>query len=537
MGKEETTSRDKNAVDELVSTTADMDNVKRATPSENNGFFVMALMSFSLTFIILCAAFVYLDSNRIIPGSILWKVILAAIGFILLDALLVMLSRRHKIIAVVSVILCLVVIIASAVGIYLLYKYNESMEEIEKDKTYYAYVGIYVKRGSRFEPTTKESINKRKQPKKIPGDSLDGCVFGTMLINVDNGYASQAVRMYRKEHDIEVIAYDDFGSMVDALKNGQVDAIIYNEAYMSVYLGDDTDFFEWAVEIDRIGIESEHVAKAKSADVVSEPFIVYVSGIDTTDSSGVDEDTFPSIARSDVNIIAAVDPVNKRILLINTPRDYYVPLWGKTDAMDKLTHAGVYGIDASISTLESFYDIEINYYVRTNVFSLVKIVDAIGGITVHSDYEFYAPSGTGAYHQFYVGENEVDGLGTLCFIRERHSFENGDIQRGIHQQEVIRAIIDKACSPAIVAHFTDVLNVVTSSVQTNIGREEINALIKMQLSDMASWTMETISIDGYGSYETSYAIGNDAYPVWVMIPYENDVNNAKSALDAFLLCE
>ena len=509
------------------------DKNKRAAKRGSKGLFVAALAFFSVTFALLCTLCIYLNSNGIVPDSLFVKILLAAGGFLLVEALLVYLSKQNRLIAIISIAICFIVVVASLIGVYMLYKYNESMSEIEKDRTYYAYVGVYVKKGSSFEPVSVDSKNKKRQNEKIPGESLDGHKVGTMLINVDNGYASQAIRMYRKKHDIDVIAYDDFGSMIDALNNSQIDAIVYNEAYMSVFLGDDTDFYEWALEIDRIGIESEHTAIAKKADVVSEPFIVYISGIDTTDSSGVDEDTFPSIARSDVNIIAAVDPVNKKILLVNTPRDYYVPLWGKSYAMDKLTHAGVYGIDTSISTLESFYSIEINYYVRTNIFSLVKIVDALGGITVHSDYEFYAPSGTGAYHQFYVGENEIDGLGALCFIRERHSFENGDIQRGIHQQEVIRAIIDKACSPAIVAHFTDVLNVATNSVQTNIGKEEINALIKMQLSDMASWTMETVSVDGYGSMESSYAIGKDLDPVWVMIPDYSTVDKAKEALSKY----
>ena len=506
---------------------------KWKTDKGHNYFFITALVFFSVTFALMCGAFIYLDSNGIIPGSMFAKILLAAGGFVLLDALLVFLSRKSRTLAVVSIILCLIVIIAAVIGIYALYKLNESMREVERDKTVYAYVGVYVKKGSRFEPSTVVPHNKKKAPYKVPGDSLDGCRIGTMVINVDKGYTSQAIRMYRKHHDISITSYDDFGTMIDALRNGNVDAVIFNEAYMGVFLGDDSDFFEWAVEADRIGIETEHTAEVKEADVVSEPFIVYISGIDTTDSNEVDTDTFPEIARSDVNIIAAVDPVNKKVLLVNTPRDYYVPLWGKSYAMDKLTHAGVYGVGAPIKTLEAFYDVEVNYYVRTNIFSLVKVVDALGGITVHSDYEFYAPSGTGEYHQFYVGENEVDGIGALCFIRERHSFENGDRQRGIHQQEVIRAIIDKACSPAIIAHFTDVLEVGTKSVQTNIGREEINALIKMQLTDMASWTVETVSVDGTADYKPSYVIGKNS-EVWVMIPDYDTVNNAKEALKAFM---
>jgi anionic cell wall polymer biosynthesis LytR-Cps2A-Psr (LCP) family protein len=185
-----------------------------------------------------------------------------------------------------------------------------------------------------------------------------------------------------------------------------------------------------------------------------------------------------------------------------------------------------------MSTLSSLFGINYNYYARVNVYSLIKIVDALGGITVHSDYEFYAASGTGGYHQFYVGDNEVDGVGALCFVRERNAFENGDRQRGIHQEECIKAIIKKACSPAIIAHFTDVLSIVTSSMKTNIGQEEINALVKMQLSDMASWTVEGISVDGWGAVRPCYTAGDTE--LWVMIPDTATVNAAKDKIKEFL---
>ena len=523
-------------VDTPISIT-ESDSARRAAKNGGKSFFIVALAVFSLSFAFLSFTFIILDSNNIIPASLFTKILLAAWAFVLLDASLVFLSRRSKIAAVISIVICVIMIVVSAFGTYLLHKYNESIHEVEKDRTVYAYIGVYVKKDSCYAPVTIEPKNKKKKSYVIPGDSLDGCRVGTMLLNVDKGYNSQAVRLYRKKHDIEVIAYDDFGSMIDALRNDVVDAIIFNEAYMGIFFDEDTDFYEWAVETDRIAIETEHTAEVMKADVVSESFIVYISGIDTTNSSGIDTDEFPENARSDVNIVAAVDPVKKRVLLINTPRDYYVPLWGRSYAMDKLTHAGVYGVGASIDTIEQLYGIEINYYVRTNIFSLVKVVDALGGITVHSDFEFFAPSGTWEYRQFYVGDNEIDGMGALCFIRERHSFENGDRQRGIHQQEVIRAIIDKACSPAIIAHFSDVLDVATKSVQTNLGGEEINALIKMQLSDMASWTVETISVDGYGAYMPSYAIGSDTDPVWVMMPYYDSVMEAQNALYQFLTAE
>ena len=503
------------------------DMVKKAKKKKKRDF-VVALILFSLAFAALCAALIYLDSSRFVPDKLFREILIGVGGFIILEILLLIVSLRKKALAFVSGVLCFAALIASVLGIYALYKFNESMSSVDEPTTYYAYVGIFVKKDSSFTTANAKLSNDQEESDQVSEDVFDGCSVGTMLLNLDAGYTSQAMRMFRKEHDINVIAYDDFGSMIDALKNGLIDAVFYNESYMSIFLGEGTDFYDWAVEMDRLGIETEHSASANKADVTAEPFLVYVSGLDTSN-----QDTFDEHCRSDVNIIAAVDPVKKKILLINTPRDYYVPLWGKSYAMDKLTHAGVYGVDCSMQTLEALYGIEFNYYVRTNIFSLMKVVDALGGITVHSDIEFYAKS-YGGEHQFYVGHNEVDGEGALLFIRERASFTNGDKQRGIHQQEVIRAIIEKACSPAIIAHFSDVLDVVTKSIQTNIGREEINALIKMQLSDMASWTVDSKSVDGYGSMEHSYAIGMSLDTVWVMIPYYDSVNEAKEALKEFM---
>ena len=499
---------------------------KKDRKRQARGFFVAALFFFSLSLAALCAAFIYLDSHGIIPENLFSKILMAIGAFILLEVLVLLISSRSRVVSVLSILLCLAVLAASIYGIYVLYSIYQSMQAVEEPKVYYAHVGVYVKKDSSFAPYM-VTPEEGGEPELHEGESLEGHTVGALLLNLDKGYSSQAMRILRKEENVTVNVYEDFGSMIDALRNGEVDAIVYNEAYMGIYLGEDNDFYEWAVEARSIGIETEHSVTVRRADVTTEPFVVYVSGLDT-----YDEDYFPDEARCDVNIIAAVDPVNKKVLLINSPRDYYVPLWGESYAMDKLTHAGVYGVECSMETLEALYDIEFNYYVRTNIYSLIKIVDALGGITVHSDFEFYAPNGIGGYHKFYVGENEVDGAGALCFIRERYTFDNGDRQRGIHQQECIRAIVEKACSPAIIAHFSDVLSVVESSIRTNIDQEDINALIKMQLSDMSSWSFETYSVDGYGSSSPSYAMGGEL--LYAMIPYYDTVYEARDLLDEFL---
>ena len=488
--------------------------------------FAVSLIFFSISFAILCATFIYIDTKNVVPQNLFSKVLLGAVLFVLLEVFLILSARKRSIYAIISIVLCACIIVVSTIGVRTVYQIYESIKQIEDSDAFYASIGVYVRKDSKFAPVW-NGTDYFKNDSPTPGERLDGIKLGVMILNLDRGYGSQAARLFRKEYsDVSVSVYEDFGSLIDALKNKEVDAVLFNEVFIGVFMDEDSDFEEWAVRAESIGIETEHNAIAKRADVVSEPFIVYVSGIDCN------QDVIYDSNLSDVNLSVLVDPVKKKILIINTPRDYYLPLWGRSWAMDKLTHAGTYGVDASMSTLSSMLGIEYNYYARVNVFSLIKIVDALGGITVHSDYEFYAASGTGGYHQFYVGDNEVDGIGALCFVRERHSFVNGDRQRGIHQEECIRAIIRKACSPAIIAHFTDVLNVVTSSMKTNIGQDEINALVKMQLEDMASWSVEGIAVDGWGATRPCYAAGGTE--LWVMIPDEKTIQSAKDKIAEFL---
>ena len=82
---------------------------------------------------------------------------------------------------------------------------------------------------------------------------------------------------------------------------------------------------------------------AEANKITKEPFVIYLSGVDTRGE-------LTEKARSDVNILAVVNPQTKQVALINTPRDYYVDLAG-TNSKDKLTHAGLYGVETSMATL------------------------------------------------------------------------------------------------------------------------------------------------------------------------------------------
>ncbi len=266
-------------------------------------------------------------------------------------------------------------------------------------------------------------------------------------------------------------------------------------------------------------------------NVAKDPFIVYLSGVDTKNATEIKDKDL-----SDVNIVVVINPEQKRVLLVSTPRDYYVPLEGNSNKMDKLTHAGTYGIDCSIKTLETLYDVEFNYYAKVNFKSVYDIVNSVGGVTINSDYAFDSHhSYTGKTYSFKKGENFVMGDAALAFVRERKLFAGGDRQRGKNQQELISAVVNKAISPAmfIPANIEDMLEAVSNNTKTNFSEKEIKKLISYQMSSMTrGWTFDSISVDGTNAYRTTYTYPSQE--LYVMIPKTDTVEAAKEAINAVL---
>lgn len=258
------------------------------------------------------------------------------------------------------------------------------------------------------------------------------------------------------------------------------------------------------------------------AEMSKSAFVVYVSGIDTYGNVNVR-------SRSDVNILAAVNTKTKKIMLINTPRDFYVPLSVSNGVKDKLTHAGNYGVECSRDTLGMLYGVTADYYVRMNFTGFIDIIDAIGGVDVYSECEF-----SGGGRNFTVGLNTgLTGRQALAFARERYSFASGDRQRGKNQMAIISAMIKKMATPEIVTNYKGVLNAIAGSFQTNFTSAEIYALVQMQISDMASWTVETYSVDGSGAMLPTFSI--PSMNLYVMEPDMSTVAIAREKIKAVLL--
>ena len=308
--------------------------------------------------------------------------------------------------------------------------------------------------------------------------------------------------------------------LADDLYDGNTDAIFVNEAYSSLLEDTHETFTNDTTIIYSIDIKEDVTDFAKQADVTSESFNIFISGIDTTGPVS-------TISRSDVNMVVTVNPVTKKILMTSIPRDYYVTL-ANLGQKDKLTHAGLGGVENSVRTVENFLGIEINYYVKVNFTSLVEIVDALGGIDVESPVSFTTLHGN---YRIKAGVNHLNGQQALGFVRERYALSGGDNDRVKNQQRVLSAMIEKAMSPNVITNYTEILDSISGSFETNMTTSEITSLIRMQLDDLASWDIEQIQLTGTGTTMTggAYMPGSSLY---YMLPDEESVNSCKSQIEA-----
>ena len=274
-------------------------------------------------------------------------------------------------------------------------------------------------------------------------------------------------------------------------------------------------------------VTSGLISGAEANKITKEPFVLYLSGVDNRGE-------LTEKARSDVNILAVVNPTTKRVALINTPRDYYVDLAG-TDSKDKLTHAGLYGVETSMATLGNLYGIQVDHYIRIDFSGFISIIDAVGGVDVYSDQAFTSVGSPGYYDPttFAEGWNHLDGKSALAFARERHAFASGDIQRGINQMKVIDAMANKLKSPTVLMSFSKLMDAVSDCFVTSLSQEQISALVRMQLGDLASWDIESCSVTG-SSGKSSQCYSAKGQSLYVMKPDENSVNEAKALIAAVL---
>ena len=320
--------------------------------------------------------------------------------------------------------------------------------------------------------------------------------------------------------------FENVGEIVAALYDSKVAAIVLNDSYLDILADTDLDFEERTKVLYSFEVRSDTPDEPAKVDVKTEPFIMYISGTDSR--SGLN-----AVARSDVNMLAVVNPQKHKILLVSIPRDYYVQLHGTTGTKDKLTHAGVYGVEMSRKTIEDLFDIDINYTTKVSFSTVISVVDTLGGIEINSDQEFTA--WTNKRCHFVKGKQTVNSDCALAYSRERYAYESGDRHRIQNQQDVVVAILDKLSDPHYLSKYPKILQNAEGSFDTSMSYDEITSFAKLQLSTLQGWEVERISVDGSGAMLPTYSMG--AQKLYVMIPDENTVNAAKAKIDEFMSVE
>ena len=334
--------------------------------------------------------------------------------------------------------------------------------------------------------------------------------------------------------------YDNIQGMVNGLYDKEVPAIILNDAYRgNINDLEDEKFKNFGTDTQVVytyTYKTENKSTTNSVDdITKNPFTVLISGVDSRDG-------FAESSRSDVNMLATINPVTRTVLLTSIPRDYYVTTvcdegaGCQNGAKDKLTHTGLHGTETTKKTIENLLGVDINYTAKVNFTSVVNLVDALGGIDVDvkpglAVDHFYTNDYFDTDYGVTEGINHLNGQAALCYARERYAYQDGDRQRVKNQQEVLMAIVKKATSPSVIGNYPALMDALSGAFQTDLSQDEIQSLIQFQLKEMPDWKFITYSLDGQGSTEFCAELGNNAS---VMIPDNETVVTAKKRIEAVI---
>lgn len=438
---------------------------------------------------------------NIIPTKYLVIILGALIVFGLIITVLCF-KTKNKVLSVLLILISIISGLLFSFGIKYIYttdKFFSSIEEVTEKSIYY----VVVNKDSNFK--TLESLKDKN--------------IG-IFKDVSNTYID-ALTEVEKEIEIKEKEYDNVNNIIKDLYENKIDSILLNSNNYNLIEENLPEFLNKTKIIKELSVEVIRATKEQLKSY-NEPFSMLISGIDTSGNIN-------NVSRSDVNIVVTVNPNTHEMLLTTIPRDYYVQLHGTTGLKDKLTHAGIYGVDMSMNTIGDLLEADIDYYLRVNFDTVVKMVDAVGGVEVYSDETFTAYDGT----VFNEGTNYLDGKKALAYSRERKVFNEGDRKRGIHQQQVIEALVKKiTTSKVLLSKYSEILSDLSDSFQTNISDSMIKHYIRNQIKDMEKWNVTMISLDGAGSYNYTYSM--PGWNLYVMEPDYNTVNKAKEEINKVL---
>lgn len=436
---------------------------------------------------------------NMIPNKYL---ILGIIVLILLNIISAILLLGNKIITkIIGIILSIIIIITSFIGvIYIDSVDNLLSKAFNNNKIEITGYGVVVLKSSNYKDI--KDLNNKK--------------MGYLYIN-SNDYLDKISNIVNSN----MIEYDDVYSLYEDLLNKKIDSFIIDKAYLDLIADEYNDIDDNIKVIYTYEVKTklETNNQINSLDSIN----IFISGSDAR------TDTIAERSRSDVNMIMTINPKTHTILLTSIPRDYYVQLHGRTGLKDKLTHAGIYGVNMSKDTVADLFDIKIDYTIKVGFKSVEEVVDLIGGIDVYSDITF------NSYHikEWVVkqGMNHFDGKQALAYSRERYAYSDGDIHRVQNQQQVLEAIIEKIFKDkSILKKYDKVLASFSQLYRTDIREEYIKMIVKDQLENMNSWTIIRQYVVGSGAMLETYSM--PGRNLWVMIPDEESMETAKNKINA-----
>lgn len=333
------------------------------------------------------------------------------------------------------------------------------------------------------------------------------------------------------EESVSILStqYEDLYELYEKLLNGEIDSIMIDEAYLDVLKEDYPDIDEKIKVIYTFDLETiiEKKPTTQEEELVR-PINIFISGSDSR------SDNISNKSRSDVNMIVTINPNTHTMLLTSIPRDYYVQVHGQTGLKDKLTHAGIHGMEISTKTVEDLFDIEIDYTIKIGMNAVPAVVDLVGGIEIYSDTTFNSFHLQGWVVQ--KGMNKMDGKKALAYARERYAYASGDRHRIQNQQQVLEAVLEKVLADkTILLKYDELLTSLGNLYRTDIPRDLITEFVKEQIDTMPKWEFETQWVNGTGaSMNTNTA---PSFKSYVMIPYDDDVKNASIKIKEVLSAE
>lgn len=453
---------------------------------------------------------------NVLPTKLLF---LITIIFVLLDAIFVLLLcyfSKGIVSKIICIVLTLVLMFGSCLGGYYISKTGSLLTNITNvTKHAKNTVSVVVKQSS--------DIKNKSQ--------LNGLSVGTLRTIGTQG-SSKALKELSKDGIVmNQSEYDSLSAMLEAFYNGEVDSIIINESSRSQILDMESyaDFDNNTRVVYQTSYKVENTDKANAvSDITSKPFNILISGSDTR--GGFDEN-----GRSDVIMVATVNPKTSTILLTSVPRDFYVTTACDAadgcmqGALDKITHTGIHGTNTTKRTVEQLLGIEINYTFKVGFDTVTDLVDALGGVDVYVEPYYAFSKEVLSVHE---GVNHLNGEQALWYARERYSYTEGDRQRTKNQQQVLMGIVNEATKPSVITKYASIMDAMANTFSTTMSNEEISDLIKYQINNNPKWKMEQYMVDGTGDTLMCAELGDAAY---VMVPNQSTVKMAKDKINAVLV--